>query len=281
MWIFLGKIFLVSRSDGRMDVLESFSLDGKVALVTGAAGSLGQEYSKAMCEAGADLVIVDKRSEALEDLAAELRSECGELLSIQGDVSEESEVERIFHETLHELGPVDVVITCAGIFNMGGGIQNYDMRFWDDLLDVNLRGVFLTNLYAARTMIDHNREGSIINTSSILVDVASDWPGLVGYSVACSGVAQITRQMAAELGPYGIRVNTIALGWFEEGVTTELFGTADDPDKLRDNRAKRTCLKRIGRPEEVKGLAVFLASEASSYCTGETHNIDGGWLSYI
>lgn len=264
-----------------MDVLESFSLDGKVALVTGAAGSIGMEYSKAMTEAGADLVMVDKRGEELDDVAATLREEEREVITIQADVREESEVERVFVEALEQLGPVDVVVTSAGIFNMGGAVQNYDMQYWDELLDVNLRGVLLTNLYAARMMLEYDLNGSIINTSSIVHNVASDWPGLVAFSVANAGVAQITRQMAAELGPYGIRVNTIAPGFLESGITTVLFGTAENADELRENRAKQTSLKRIGRAKEVKGMAVFLASEASSYCTGETLNLDGGWLSYI
>jgi NAD(P)-dependent dehydrogenase (short-subunit alcohol dehydrogenase family) len=264
-----------------MDVLESFSLDGKVAVITGAAGSIGSEYSKAMAEAGADVAIVDKEKEKLEELASQIRSDGTDILQIQADVRDEGEVQRVFDTTFEQLGSVDIVITCAGIFNMGGSIPNYDMNKWDSLLDVNLRGVFLTNLYASRTMLEHDIEGSIINTSSILTNVASDWPGIVGYCVASSGIAQITRQMAAELGPYGIRVNTIALGWFNAGVTTTIFETADNTDKLRDDRAKYTSLKRIGETGEVKGLAVYLASDAASYCTGETINLDGGWVAYI
>lgn len=253
-----------------MTVMDRFRLDDDVALVTGAAGGIGGALSEAVAEAGGDVAIVDVNEEELEKHANHLESETDATIeSIVADVSDEEANERMVEQTVDALGGLDVAFANAGIGLRGGGAADYDMDDWDELMSINLRGAFLTNRAAATHMVEHGG-GRIVNTASILGVNGTRIEGLSAYTAAKGGVVQITRQLAGEFGREGVRVNAIAPGFIETAMTEE--GLADNADAF----AQQIPLGRIGQPEDLKGIAVYLASEASPYTTGEIVLVDGG-----
>lgn len=253
-----------------MTVMDRFRLDGDVALVTGAAGGIGGALSEAVAEAGADVAIVDVNEEGLEDHAAHLESSTEAAVeSVVADVSDEDANERMVEQTVDALGDLDIAFANAGIGLRGGSAAEYDMDDWDQLMSINLRGAFLTDRAAAGYMVD-NGGGRIVNTASILGVNGTMFEGLSAYVAAKGGVVQITRQLAGELGHQGVRVNAIAPGFIETAMTEEGM------DAGSEAFLRQIPLGRIGQPEDLKGIGVYLASEASPYTTGEIVLVDGG-----
>jgi NAD(P)-dependent dehydrogenase (short-subunit alcohol dehydrogenase family) len=251
-------------------VLDQFRLDGDVALVTGAAGGIGGALAEAMAEAGADVAVADI-DEDVHAVADRLATETDAAIEpVVADVSEESEVEGMVDRTVGALGGLDVAFANAGVATRGGPAPEYDMDAWDELMDVNLRGVFLTARAAAAHMRDHGG-GRIVTTASILGFNGTRMEGLAGYTAAKGGVVNLTRQLAGELAGDDIRVNAIAPGFIETAMTKEGLGEVD-----REALVSQIPAGRIGQPADLKGLAVYLASEASPYTTGETVLVDGG-----
>jgi NAD(P)-dependent dehydrogenase (short-subunit alcohol dehydrogenase family) len=260
------------------NVLELFGLDGDVALVTGAASGIGRGMSEAMAEAGADVALVDVDETGLAETAATCEDRGAGVLSITADVTEEAANERMVAETVERFGGLDVAFANAGIGSLSGDIDEFEMSEWDEVVDVNLRGAFMTDRAAARAMDDG---GSIVNTASILAHRGADLPGLSAYTASKGGIEQVTRQLATELGSRGIRVNAIAPGWVQTDIGDgHLREDAEETAEFRAELARGTALGRLGTPDDLKGLAVFLASDASSYCTGATYLVDGGWTAY-
>lgn len=254
-----------------MTVMERFRLDDQVALVTGAAGGIGGALARAMAEAGGDVAIVDVDEDGLKAAENRLASETDATVEpIVADVSDEAEVDAMVEQTVAELGDLDVAFANAGISERGGPAGEYDMDAWDRLMAVNLRGLFLTDRAAAAYMREHGG-GSIVNTASILGVEGTQFPGLAAYTTAKGGVIQLTRQLAGEFGREDIRVNAIAPGFIETGMTEGLLAEAN-----RDALLRLIPARRLGRPADLKGLAVYLASDAGAYSTGEVHLVDGG-----
>lgn len=255
---------------GEASVLDRFRLDGDVALVTGAAGGIGGAFAEAMAEAGADVAMVDVDEPGLEERAADLRAATDAAIEpIVADVSDEAATERMVAETVDSLGGLDVAFANAGIGRRGGPAAEYDMEDWDALMDVNLRGAFLTDRAAAAHMREHGG-GRIVNTASILGVSGTMLEGLAAYTAAKGGVVQLTRQLAGELAREDVRVNAIAPGFIETAMTAE--GLAE----MSDAMTRQIPLGRIGQPADLKGIALYLASEASPYTTGEIVLVDGG-----
>lgn len=261
---------------------EMFRLDGKVALVTGGARGIGFEIASALSTAGATVYCADINGTGAEQAAAEIAASTGgEAFGIHSDVASSASVKQMVSKVMEQQGRLDICFANAGIAepDLPVAWDDYTDTLWQRLIDVNLTGVFYTDMEAARVMKAQGG-GVIINTASIVGITADSQWGCIGYAAAKGGVVQLTRQLGAMLATDGIRVNAIAPGYIETGLSEG--EQLDHPDpaikKLQGEVLARTPMKRYGQPHELRGMAVFLASDAASYCTGNTYPVDGGWL---
>jgi NAD(P)-dependent dehydrogenase (short-subunit alcohol dehydrogenase family) len=253
-----------------------FDLTGKRVVVTGAASGLGYAMAEVTAESGATVVLCDVDAEHLEQAAVTLK-ERGLLVVTQvADVADPDQVERVFAETASALGGVDVAFANAGIGggrpirDPAGAVDALPWADWQRVLGVNLHGVFAT-LRSAATVMKRQRSGSIVVTASTAGLRSEPMVGY-GYSVAKAAVVQLTRQAALELGPYGVRVNAIAPGPFK----TNIGGRRPWLPEMEAAWAATIPLGRMANPEEIKGPALLLASQAGSYVTGSVLTVDGG-----
>jgi 2-deoxy-D-gluconate 3-dehydrogenase len=252
-----------------MGILDQFKLDGKVAIVTGAARGLGQGLALAMAEAGADVAAVDviEQNETRSKIEA-LRRRC---TTIQADLSKTASVPTIIDSTVKSLGRIDILFNNAGIIRRAD-LLDFTEKDWDDVMSVNLRTVFFLSQAAARVMIRQGHGGRIINTASML-----SFQGGIrvpSYTASKSGIMGITRLFANELAPHRINVNAIAPGYMATDNTAPLRADEKRSAAILD----RIPAGRWGTPDDLKGVAVFLASAASEYVNGYTIAVDGGWL---
>lgn len=248
----------------------SFDLSGKTAIVTGANTGLGQAIAVALAGAGADIALVGRSSMA-ETEAAIAAAGGGKCHSIKADLSTIAPVQSVLDETLEWSGRADILVNNAGIIRRADAVD-FTEADWDDVMDVNLKSVFFLSQAFARHAIAQDRPGKIINIASLL-----SFQGgirIPSYTASKSGLAGLTRLLACEWAGKGINVNAIAPGYFETNNTEAL---RDDPDR------NAAILGRIpaghwGKPDELGGAAVFLASPASDYIHGVVLPVDGGWL---
>lgn len=243
------------------------TLDGKAALITGAASGIGRAIAIRFAEAGADVVVADVQREPREG-----GKPTDELLAdavfVETDVSEVADLRAAVETAVESFGGLDVMVNNAGIFPGSQPIETVTEEDYDRLIDINLKGVYFGSKIAAEAMRERGEGGSIINLSSIA--------GLIGYDEAAAycaskgGVTNLTRELAVELGDDGIRVNAINPGVIETAMTTDdapIVGTMDE----------QIPLHRDGQPEDVAGAALFLASDDSAYVTGHNLVVDGGY----
>lgn len=247
-----------------------FSLEGKVALVTGAGTGLGRQFAQSLATAGASLVLAARRQEKLEKTAALIRDDGGEAMCVSLDVSDANSVKRCFGQIVEAVGAPDILVNNAGIARQGF-LTELSEEDWDAVLDTNLKGVFLVAQAAARAMIAAGKPGSIINIASILGIRISK--SLAAYAAAKSGVVQLTKTMALEWADFGIRVNAIAPGYFITEINQDAFEQGAE-ERVR----KRVPMKRVGNLPELEGPILLLASDAGSYMTGSIVAVDGGHL---
>ena len=250
-------------------ILDQFKLDGKIAIVTGAARGLGQAIALGLAEAGADVASVD----ILETTETEKQiKKIGRIaIGIHADLSKKECVDDIVKKTQDTFGKIDILFNNAGIIRRAPLVE-FSEKDWDDVINVNQRTLFFLSQAVARQMIKHGHGGKIINTASML----SFQGGILvpSYTASKSAVMGLTRLMANELAPHGINVNAMAPGYMATDNTAPLRA-----DKTRNKAIlDRIPAGRWGEPEDLKGLAVFLASAASDYVTGYTIAVDGGWL---
>lgn len=250
-------------------ILDQFKLEGKVAIVTGSARGLGQAMAIGLAEAGANIALVDvletkESHEKIENLG----KKC---IGIQADLSQKASIQKAVDMTVEKLGRIDILFNNAGIIRRAP-FQEFSEKDWDDVMDINLKAIFLLSQAVVKEMIKQGEGGRIINTASML----SFQGGILvpSYTASKSGVLGLTRLMACELAKYKINVNAIAPGYMATENTRPL---REDPVR---NKAilERIPVGRWGDPDDLKGIAVFLASDASSYMNGYTIAVDGGWL---
>jgi 2-deoxy-D-gluconate 3-dehydrogenase len=250
-------------------ILDQFKLDGKVAIVTGSSRGLGQAMAVGLAEAGAKIALVDilDMSDSKERIE-KLGRQC---IAIPADLSKKGCVDEIVSTTVRQLGGIDILFNNAGIIRRAP-FTEFTEKDWDDVMSINLRSVFFLSQAVVKVMIEQGRGGKIINTASLL----SFQGGILvpSYTASKSGVMGLTRLMACELAEYKINVNAIAPGYMATENTKALR-----EDQQRSNAIlSRIPAGRWGEPEDLKGIAVFLASAASDYMNGFTVAVDGGWL---
>jgi 2-deoxy-D-gluconate 3-dehydrogenase len=252
-----------------MKYTELFSMNGQVALVTGGNGGIGRAIALSYAEAGASVAIVGRNKEKNAKVLAELQAIGVPSMALSVDVTARDTLEPAVKQIEAELGPVDVLVNNAGVAIPSGGILAEDPDNWDLTIETVLNSVFLISKYVAKSMAERKR-GKIINLGSMTSYFGSNI--VPSYSSAKGAIVQLTKSMAIELAAYNIQVNAIAPGFIETDMTADFshgeFGEAVEA---------RTPAGRWGQPEEIAGTAVFLASKASDFVTGEMIRVDGGY----
>lgn len=253
------------------DPTRAFRLDGRVAVVTGASSGIGAALAEGLAAAGARVALAARRKDRLEELAARLCAAGAEAHAFACDVARTADVERLASEVADRMGPADVLVNNAGVGTPTPAEQEPIERFVATL-DVNLVGTFRCAQAFGRQMLEAGR-GSIVNVASILGVVGVGQIPQGAYAASKGGVVNLTRELAAQWARRGVRVNALAPAWFPTEMTEEMF--ADE--RARKWIRNRTPMGRPGRLDELVGPLLFLASDASSYVTGQTLLVDGGW----
>jgi NAD(P)-dependent dehydrogenase (short-subunit alcohol dehydrogenase family) len=252
--------------------MDCFSLAGKIAAVTGGVSGIGQAISLAMAEAGAQLVVVDIKEPGDRPLMDKVAgSPEGNALFVQADVTKEPEVVRFVDKAVAQFGRIDILVNCAGTVNRTPAERLTEAE-WNQVMDTNLKGLFWCCQKAGLRMIAQ-QSGSIINIASMSGFIVNKDRNLSAYCVSKAAVSMLTKNLAMEWARHNIRVNAIAPGYIVTPITSRWM---KDPEMNRV-ALDLTPMKRFGQPEEIGPLAVFLASRAASFITGQTIFVDGGY----
>jgi len=245
-----------------------FDLTGKAAIVTGASRGLGQQMSQALARAGADLVITSRSKDRLADSQREIEAIGRRAVPLELDVRDYDSIQRMADDAWAAYGKIDILVNNAGC-NVRKRAVEVTWEEWNLVLNTNLRGPFFVSQAVAKKMIPRGY-GRIINIGS--VTAVFGYSGLAPYGASRGGVKQLTMSLADDWGSYGITVNCLAPGWFKTAQSAALYENKAWVEYICD----RIPLKRPGRPRDLDGAVVFLASEASEYVTGQTLLVDGG-----
>ena len=249
---------------------DPFSVEGRVAIVTGASGTLGERYCRLLASRGATVVAAARRLDRLEALAGEAPG----IVPADCDVTDDSQLRQLVEVAAEHGGP-DIVVNNAGTTDAVVRAHEQDPAEFRRVLDINLTAAFVLSSAAARHMIGRGQGGSIVNVASMLGIVASGGNHQAGYVASKSGLIGLTRELAKQWASDGIRVNAIAPGYFRSELTEEMFAPTDAPGLRHIQR--NTLMRRAGEIDEFDGALLLLASGAGSYITGQTIVIDGGW----
>ena len=250
-------------------ILDKFNLTGKVAIVTGASRGLGQGMAIGLAEAGADLVVVAS-SARLQETVDKIKALGRRCVGIQADLIDTKVIPQIIDTAVKEYGRIDILINCAGIIRRAPAIE-FSEKDWDDVIQINQKATFFMCQAAAKEMLKQ-KKGKIVNIASLL----SFQGGIIvpSYTASKSAVAGLTKALANEWAPLGINVNAIAPGYMATEMTEALQKSAERAPAI----LSRIPSARWGTPEDMKGLAVFLASDAAEYLQGQVIAVDGGWM---
>jgi NAD(P)-dependent dehydrogenase (short-subunit alcohol dehydrogenase family) len=244
-----------------------FSLDGKVAVVTGASSGLGARFAHVLADAGAVVIMTARRIDRLEEMA----SGHDRLVPVPCDVADDASLRDLVEAALDRYGRIDVLVNNAGI-HAEGPAEDEDPATFRRVVDVNLNAVFALSRLVTRPMWEAGR-GSIVNIASVLGLVASSPVRQASYCASKGAVVNLTRELAVQWADRGVRVNAIAPGFFPSELTATMFENEQSMRWIRRN----TPMRRPGRVDELDGVLLLLASEAGSYLTGQVLTVDGGW----
>jgi NAD(P)-dependent dehydrogenase (short-subunit alcohol dehydrogenase family) len=247
-------------------------MQGRVALVTGASSGIGRATALALAREGAAVALMALPGPELEAAAADCRAAGAETVAHAADVGDSDAVAAAFKEIEHHLGPIDAVFNNAGISIVAPITDTTDEQ-WQRLLHTNLTGNFVVAREAARTMVAQGR-GAIVSTASELALIGE--AGYAGYTATKGAILAMTRALAAELAPHGIRVNAVCPGPIDTPLLDGDYATAEDPQAARAEGERSMAMGRLGHPEEVARVVVFLLSDESSFVTGAHYVVDGG-----
>jgi NAD(P)-dependent dehydrogenase (short-subunit alcohol dehydrogenase family) len=255
--------------------LSRFSLEGKVALITGGSRGIGQATAVAFAHAGAHVVLSSRNLENLEKVANEIRGIGRRALPVAAHMGRLENVKTLVEAATAEFGKIDILVNNAGTAPAYANCLDAEERLWDSIMNLNLKGLYFLSQAVARVMKTQGG-GKIINVASIDGYKPQENVGI--YSISKAAVIMVTKSMALELAPYNIRVNAIAPGAIDTKILNNMWANLPEARKALAKKAvaTRTPLGRIGIPDEIAGAMIYLASEASSYMTGETILIDGG-----
>jgi NAD(P)-dependent dehydrogenase (short-subunit alcohol dehydrogenase family) len=245
-----------------------FDLSGQVAIVTGTSRGLGQYFAKALAKAGADLVLTSRTRESLLPFEAEIKALGRRAVSLALDVRNQESIEKMAADAEDAYGQIQILVNNAGC-NIRKPALDVQWEDWNTILDTNLRGSFFVAQAVARRMIA-KEYGRIVNIGS--VTCVAGYAGLAPYGASRGGIRQMTMSLAADWGKHGITVNCLAPGWFHTEQTKALYEDQEWVEYL----VERIPLGRPGKPNDLDGSLVFLASESSRYLTGQTLLVDGG-----
>lgn len=252
-----------------------FDLTGKVALVTGASRGIGKGIALCLAKAGADVAVNYMGNlEKANQTASEILSLGRKAIVVKADVSKKVDVESMVNEVISQMGKIDILINNAGILSIVPFLQLTEEE-WDRVIDINLKGQFLVAQAVASHMVSAKLSGSIVNLASIASgQVGIGSPGLTHYCTTKGGVIALTEAMALELGALNVRVNAIAPGLID----TDMIASFKTNESFMQGVLARQAIKRLGLPEDIGNMAVFLASNESGFCSGATFYVDGGYL---
>ena len=257
-----------------MGIIERMRLDGKVSFITGGARGIGKAIATAIAEAGSDVAIIDLDMEEAEKTAKEIEMLGVKAIAIQADVTKEEEVDHMMQIILDTFGKLDVAFCNAGIcMNIPADEMTYEQ--WKKVIDINLNGIFLSSQAAAKVMLKQ-KKGSIINTASMSGHIVNVPQPQCSYNASKAGVIMLTKSMAVEFAKKGVRVNSISPGY----IGTELTLQSPTLKPLIEQWNEIAPLGRMGRPDELQAIAVYLAGDTSDFTTGSDFVIDGAFTCF-
>jgi NAD(P)-dependent dehydrogenase (short-subunit alcohol dehydrogenase family) len=252
-----------------VNVKQLFNLTGRVAIVSGGSMGLGLQMAEGLAEMGANLVICARKKERCQEAAEALRTHGVETLALECDVKDKAAIEHVVEETLAKFGRIDTLVNNAGV-SWGAPIEEMTLEQWDKVLSTNLTGTFLFCQAVAKPMTAQG-SGKIINIASVAgLGGASAELQAIGYHASKGGVIAFTKDLACKWAPHNIQVNAIAPGWFPTHMSGWII------EHCKESLLAKIPLGRFGGDHDLKGLAVFLASDASAYVTGHVLVVDGG-----
>jgi NAD(P)-dependent dehydrogenase (short-subunit alcohol dehydrogenase family) len=258
-----------------MKPLPIFDLTGKVAIVTGGATGIGRGIADGLAEAGADIVIAARRLEKCREACGEIRERTGvRTLPQECDITEGQEVKALVQNVMAAFGQIDILVNNSGTGGSEKPILKMEETDWDRVVETNLKGVFRLAKAVVERMVERGQGGKIINVASIGAYIA--WPNMSAYCASKGGCLQLTRVMALEWARYNIQVNAILPGYFETPMNRGFFASEAGKKMIGSS----IPMKRLAQIEEMKGVAILLASKASSFMTGSAVVVDGGQTSW-
>ncbi|WP_394916593.1 SDR family NAD(P)-dependent oxidoreductase [uncultured Robinsoniella sp.] len=257
------------------DIKKLFSLKGRNAIVTGGGQGLGKSMALGLAQAGADIIIAARHTESALKTKAEIEAEGVRCTVIQGDMRNEQDAKRMVSQVLQEYGEIDILFNNAGTWR-GDDAEKVTTEDWKEVIDVNLTGPFIVSREVGKVMLEQGK-GSIVNIASMSGMIVNTPQNQCAYNASKGGLIMLTKSMAAEWAKRGVRVNAICPGYMRTEMSEERY---QRKDPAIEKWFSMTPMGRSGRTDELMGIAVYLASDASSFVTGAAYVVDGGYTAW-